>query len=115
MAYAQELAQARKLNKKLTAELQATSSLLNSAARAAELLQKQKLLTKQVQVELANTKMVVANLKKKAPEERQRLATLTPNVARMFQDGEEPGKPSSDEQGLIVRSLLFFAVCRGSA
>jgi hypothetical protein len=47
-----ELAQSRKLGKKLTSELQATSSLLSNAARAAELLQKQKRLTKKAEESL---------------------------------------------------------------
>lgn len=48
----QDLDQARKLNKKLTAELQATSALLNNAAKAAELLQKQKEKTRQLESKL---------------------------------------------------------------
>lgn len=48
----QELGQTRQLNKKLTAELQATSALLNSAAKAAELLQKQKEKTRQLESQL---------------------------------------------------------------
>ena len=48
----QELGQARQLNKKLTAELQATSALLNNAAKAAELLQKQKEKTRQLESKL---------------------------------------------------------------
>ena len=53
---AQELGKARKLNKKLTAELQATSALLNSAAKAAELLQKQKEKTRQLESQLRAAK-----------------------------------------------------------
>ena len=107
---AQELAQARKLNKKLTSELQATSSLLNSAAKAAELLQKQKQLTKRVQADLTNKTLELENLQAKmahatTPEERAKLATITPNVARFFDNNEN--NKSSDEEGLIVRDVSF--------
>ena len=48
-----ELTKSKALNKKLTAELQATSELLNSAAKAAELLQKEKARSKQLEARLA--------------------------------------------------------------
>ena len=63
----QEVGQARQLNKKLTAELQATSALLNSAAKAAELLQKQKEKSRQLESQLRAASRELESLKERRP------------------------------------------------
>lgn len=63
----QEVGQARQLNKKLTAELQATSALLNSAAKAAELLQKQKEKSRALESQLRGATRELESLKERRP------------------------------------------------